>query len=165
MLCPNPDRRRGFTLFELIIVMIIMVIVAAMVVPSVSSASDSSQALAAVRIVSADLEYAQSVAVTYRKKVTVTFDPPNDTYEVKDPDGYVTHPVRKDDFKVDLDSTGGTDLADLVSAEFGTAKAKVVTFDETGMPNESGTIKIKAGDVMYTISVVAAPGRVKVAQP
>jgi prepilin-type N-terminal cleavage/methylation domain-containing protein len=156
------NHRSGFTLIEVIIAVVILSIVAAVTVPSWSTASDTSQALAAVRIVAADLEYAQSVAITYRKSVTVTFDVDDDSYTVKDASGFLTHPFRKDDFEVAMDDMSGTEEAEISAAEFGSPATATLVFDETGTPTAGGTVKIQAGNATHTITVSGATGRVTV---
>ncbi|MFP4356467.1 MAG: GspH/FimT family pseudopilin [Phycisphaerae bacterium] len=154
---------QAFTLVEIIIVVVILSIIAAVSVPSWSTASDSAQSMAALRIVSADLEYAQSIAITYRKEVTVEFDISGDSYTVKDAGGFVTHPINRDDFAVDLNDISGTDKADITAAEFGSPTGVKLVFDETGTPvGAGGSLTIKVGETTSKIHVSTATGRVTV---
>lgn len=156
---PRSDRRRAFTLIELVVVMAILAIVAVMVIPYASDGA-SYEAMAAARRLVADLEYAQSMSITEQSPVTVTFLEGDERYTLTNASGTLKHPIDKDDYVVDFDDGQDFGQVDLYSASFGTQKA--VTFDELGAPSQAGTILLQAGPHLYTIKVAAATGAITI---
>jgi prepilin-type N-terminal cleavage/methylation domain-containing protein len=149
----------GFSLVELIVVIMILAIVAAVVVPLASSGQDAA-ATSAARLVAADLQYAQNLAITFQKPITMTFDTAGNSYTLSDASGPLMHPIRKADYVVDLNTEAGMEKVEIVSASFGGAPA--VTFDELGAPDNSGSVDLQAKDFSYEVSLSAVTGKVTV---
>ena len=158
----DPGKNRptaAFTLIEILVVLVILAIAAAIVVPSLNS-SDL-QATSAARMIAADLQYAQNVAITTQGPVTVTFDPAGNSYWLSNASGALIHPMNKSAYSVDFDSQSGFGQIGIVSASFGGISS--VTFDELGAPDSAGSVTVQAGASGYVISVAAVVGRVTVA--
>ena len=151
--------RGGYTLAEILVVVMILSIAAAMIIPNVISTSDM-QAVGAARIIAADLQYAQSVAVTTQVPVTVQFDPASESYSLRNTSGLLIHPMNKTGYTIRFSSLSGYDRLDMSSASFGGTTS--VTYDEMGSANSSGTVVVQAGAHVYQISVAPATGKVTV---
>lgn len=161
MLASRP-RTYGFTLVEVIVVVLILAICAAVVVPNVVGTSDM-QATSAARMIAADLEYAQSLAITTQDPVTVVFDSSAEQYLLRyanesDP---LVHPITHSDYVTNFASRRGFERLDVVSATFGGGSS--VTFDELGAPDNAGTVVLQAGPHVYQVTVATATGKVTVA--
>lgn len=156
----NPEARisRAFTLVEILMVVIIMAIAAAIVIPY-SSASGTA-ALAAARMITSDLQYAQNVAITTQKPVTATFSTTTSEYSLTSQSEPLIHPITKVAYTVRLSNERGMSGVRIESTTLGAAGA--VTFDEFGSPSEACMILVKAGAVMYRVEVAAATGNIKV---
>jgi len=125
----------------------------------VISTSDM-QAVGAARIIAADLQYAQSVAITTQVPVTVEFDPASESYSLRNASGLLIHPMNKTGYTIRFSSLNGYDRLDMTSASFGGTAS--VTFDEMGSANSSGTVVVQAGAHIYRIAVAPATGKVTV---
>jgi general secretion pathway protein H len=153
------ENLRAFTILELLVVIVILAIAAAVVIPTMSSTQDV-KATSAARIIAADIEYAQSMAITHQEQVTVTFSPVGESYSLSNASGPLVHPMTKDAYTVDFGTKNGFENLDVVSASFGGTAA--VTFDELGAPDNAGNATIQVGAHAYQIAVAAATGRVSV---
>ncbi len=149
----------AFTLVEILVVVIILAIAAAIVVPSMSGTA-SMQATAAARMISADLQYAQNMAITYQELVFVDFTTSGEYYELSNASGPLIHPMTKSDYTVNFATQGNFGRLDVVSADF--AGNPRVTFDEIGAPDNPGSVTVAAGGISYSIAVAPATGRVTV---
>lgn len=153
------SNRCGFTLVELIVVMVIMAIAAAIVIPSMAS-TQGVEATSAARMVAADLEYAQNVAITYQDPVTVTFNSGGESYSLSNTSGPLIHPMTKAAYIVDFSARNEFQRLDVVSATFG--GGPTVTFDELGTPDNPGNVTLQVGPHAYQVTVGAATGKVTV---
>ena len=89
------DISRGFTLVELLIVIAIITIAALTAIPMMSSAA-SVQIRSAANMITADLEYAKSMAISRGQNYSVVFDKDTERYWIEDQDGNkLLHPVKK----------------------------------------------------------------------
>jgi len=147
------------TLVEVIVVMVLLLIAAAMVVPNVSS-TEETRVSSAARMLMADMEYAQNVAITYQSPVTVTFDVAAESYSLSNASGPLTHPTSKDAYTVDLTAIDELRGCEIISANF--AGGGSITFDELGTPDNAGDVIVQAGDYPYRLSVAAATGKLTV---
>jgi len=151
--------RRGVTLVELMVVLVLLSIAAAVIVPQAVQSSDL-EAVSAARVLSADLSYAQDLAITSQVPVTVSFDVAGNSYTLSNESGTLIHPISKEVYETVFSADNGFGHAEVVSATFGSGSS--VTFDELGAPNSAGTVVLQAGVHTYHVSVAAATGRVTV---
>ncbi len=137
-----------------------MAIVAAIVLPTVVGTTGV-QATAGARIIAADLQYAQNVAITHQQSVTITFAPSTDSYSLSNASGPLIHPITKEAYTISFGAGKKFAKLDLVTTNLTNHK---VTFDSLGVPDNSGTVEIKAGSSEYDITISPATGKVTVAQ-
>ena len=149
----------AFTLTEMLVVIVILAIVAAVVLPRMVGSSDM-QARSAARVMMADLEYAQSVAITSQAPITVTFSIAGNSYTVSNASGPLIHPITKKTYVVEMGEVRGMESVSIASASFGGSSS--TTFDALGAPDNSGTVTITAGAHTYTVSVAPVVGRITV---
>lgn len=149
----------AFTLAEMLVVIAILAIVAAVVLPRMVGSSDM-QARSAARVMMADLEYAQSVAITGQAPITVTFSIAGNSYTVSNASGPLIHPITKKTYVIELGEVKGMESVSIASASFGGASS--MTFDALGAPDNSGTVTITAGAHTYSVNVAPVVGRITV---
>lgn len=170
-MCQNKVTRQtgqAFTLVELLVVIVILSVAAAIVVPMASSAN-TMQLRAAVNMVSADLEYAKSMAISRGQMYSVVFDTVAESYQVQDPNGNVIqHPVKKGfTYVVDFRNDNRLAQVNIVSAVFDTGNR--VKFDYLGSPFNSaggnlnnGVVTLRVGNVNRTVRVEPVTGFITV---
>ncbi len=148
----NNNDPRAFSLLELVLIIAIIAIVAAIAVPRYGNSLARYHAEVTARRVVADLGLAQAMARTTTSAVTVTFEVPNNRYELQ---GVVDadHPGQN----ASLTLADPPYYAQLVAAVFG--GDKVVIFDGYGMPDSGGSIDITAGGVTKTIQLDPDTGK------
>ncbi|MDY7009239.1 MAG: GspH/FimT family protein [Planctomycetota bacterium] len=151
--------RTGFTLIELIVALVVLAVAAAIIIPYATGTSGF-QASAAARMIMSDLEYAQNQAITTQTPVSVTFAVSSNSYTVSNASGTLIHPISKQAYVVDFDTSRGFGNVSMSSANFG--GASVVTFDALGAPDNNGTVTVVAGAHTYTVTVAPISGRVTV---
>ena len=169
---------RGYTLVEVLVVVTIMGILGAMVIPSLGQTSVL-RTQAVVRVVVADITYAQSDALAYQEGRAVIFEPDENRYTLAEVKGQVIDPEtdalfdpkRPDDrYVVDLD-----DDDRFAGAHFENVNlngGNVLIFDEIGGPTPAsddgslstgGSLDIVGGaGRRFRINVAAFTGRVTV---
>lgn len=161
-------RIRGFTLVELLIVIAIISIAALTAIPMMSSAA-SMQIRSAANMLTADLEYAKSMAISRAQYFSVIFDASADSYRIEDQYGNVLpHPVKKGfNYVIDFQNDGRLKKVDIVSVDFDTTSK--VTFDYLGSPYNgsstplnNGVVNLQAGGTTTTITVEPVTGYVSI---
>ena len=161
-----PLRRRqgepakGFTLIEVLVVVVILAITGAVVVPLMMGTGDV-EAISAARVISADLQYAQNVAITKQDIVTVAFDTGAESYDLSsNASGTLKHPMTNLDYVVNFSSQESLGRVDVVSADF--AGSASVAFDELGSPDSGGSVTVQVGPHVYRVDVAPVTGAVTV---
>ena len=138
---------QGFTLLELIVTMLILMIVIGLAVPVVGRSSSAVRSRAEVAAFSAVLRQARERAITSRQPQTVVIDPTNRTMSIQalGPDGEVRDTRQ---------------LPERLSVEATPPPALTVRFEPQGT-SSGAEYKVKAGDVLYRVTVDSITGRVK----
>lgn len=154
-----PRSNTGFTLVEIMVVVFIMLIAAGLVVP-LASATSSSSVVSASRMVAADLQYAQSVAISTQTPVTVTFNQNGKSYTLSNQSGSLINPMTKLAYTVNFTTMNGYGRMVFSTVSFGSGST--VTFDTMGAPDNAGTVTLTAGPYVRQIAVEAATGNVNV---
>jgi len=161
-------RIRGFTLVELLIVIAIISIAALTAIPMMSSAAGM-QIRSAANMLTADLEYAKSMAISRAQNFSVVFDVSADSYRIEDQYGNVLpHPVKKGfDYVIDFQNDGRLDKVDIINVDFDSTSE--IKFDYLGSPYNgndnplnSGVIDLQAGGTTTTVTVEPVTGYVSI---
>jgi Tfp pilus assembly protein FimT len=158
-------------LAEILLVVLIIAIAAMIAIPMMGS-MDSVQIRSAANMIAADLEYAKSMAISRQRNYSVVFDLADGCYEVHDPNGIITHPVKKGfDYKVDFSSDSRLDKVIIESVDLvPSSDPPTITFDYLGSPYSgtsnlnSGAVSIKAGDFTMTINVEPVTGFISITE-
>jgi len=150
----------GFTMIEIIIVVVILAIAALAAVPMMSSAA-SLQIRSAANMITADLEYAKSMAISRGQDFSVVFDENTESYRIEDQDGVVIqHPVKKGfDYEINFQNDGRLSKVDITNVSFAGLK---VTFDCLGSPDNGGTVILQADGTTKTITVEPVTGFISI---
>jgi general secretion pathway protein H len=161
-------RRGGFTLVELLIVIAIISIAALTAIPMMSSAA-SMQIRSAANMITADLEYAKSMAISRAQIFSVVFDPSAESYRIEDQYGNVLpHPVKKGfNYVIDFQNDGRLKKVDIISVDFDSTSE--VKFDYLGSPYNgndtplnNGVINLQAGSTTTIITIEPVTGYVSI---
>lgn len=130
--------RTAFTLIEVTIVVLLLAIVVGMIVPMIGNRSDLRLA-AAARKLTADLQYAQAVAISTQVSQYVRFSA--NQYEVMTRVGgsnaltAATHPIDRTNFTVPFNSTTIPEMANVTLDAASIGGATTLVFDPQGMPS------------------------------
>ena len=159
--CDLSGEGDGFTLIEVIIIVVIIAIAALMAVPMMSS-SASVQIRSAANMISADLEYAKSMAISRGQNYSVVFDKNTESYRIEDQDSNVIpHPVKKGfDYMINFQNDSRLDMVDITDANFNSTT--LVKFDCLGSPDNGGTISLQADGMTATIRVEPITGFISI---
>ncbi len=143
--------RRAFTLVEIIVVVVIIAVAAFMAVPMLSSAADV-QLRAAANMIAADVEYAKNLAITYQRSHSVVFNTADHSYEVRNSDGVVSHPLNSSGvLAVSFPNDSRLRKVRITSA---TLTDGAVTFDYVGSPYDGTdtSLPLVSGDDVITLT-------------
>jgi prepilin-type N-terminal cleavage/methylation domain-containing protein len=151
----------GFTLIEIIIVVVILAIAAMAAIPMLSSAG-SIQIRSAANMISADLEYARSMAISRGQDYSIVFDESAESYDIKDQsDAVIPHPVKKGfPYTIDFQNDSRLNKVDITSVDFNSTDR--VTFNCLGSPDNGGTINLNANGITATITVEPVTGYISI---
>ena len=157
----------GFTIIEILVVVVIIGIAAMMVVPMMSSAA-SMQIRSAANMIAADLEYAKSMAISRQKIYAVVFNASAESYQIEDPNGIISHPVKKGfQYVVNFSNDSRLDKVDITNVDFDTTSE--IKFDYLGSHYNgndtdlnSGVITLQAGGTSITITVESVTGFISI---
>lgn len=158
---------KGFTLAEILLIVVILAIAAMMAIPFASSGT-STQLKSAATIISSDLEYAKSMAISRGKRYSVVFNTGAESYQIEDANGVISHPVRKGStYTVNFAADSRLSRVDISSVDFDTTPT--VSFDYLGSPfngNDnplnSGAITLNAGGSTMTVNVEPVTGYITI---
>lgn len=153
-LAPGPSGRgRAFTLVEILCVVVILGIIATVVGVSIGTRDDL-KVQAAARVLSADLQYAQSRAVVRREPHYVTIGASGGDLRLAVRSGgawsTLTHPIDRKEFKMIFGPNGSGGGQDVVLKTEDFAGNAVFGFDETGTPffcDGDGNNRVEASTV------------------
>ncbi len=145
------NRRRGFTVLELVITILIIGILAAASAPKVAGTLHRYRADAAAQRVKADLELARQRAVSSSAALTVQFVPATNSYSIPGLDD-INHPSQA--YAIDLGEQPYN--AGLLSAALGGDSD--VQFDRYGQPDSGGTITVQSGSFQQTVTLDSDTG-------
>jgi prepilin-type N-terminal cleavage/methylation domain-containing protein len=145
--------RRGFSLLELVVVSATITILSAIAIPRYASSIANYRASLVAKRLAADIRLAQTRARALSASQTVVFSVVQNQYQLPQlPD--VDHPGKP--YTV---SFAGPNLsATLVSASFN--GSATLTINGFGIPTAGGTIQIRNGNAVRTLTVSAATGAV-----
>jgi len=151
----------GFTIVELVIIVVVISIAALVAIPMMSSAA-SLQIRSAANMISADLEYARSMAITRGQNYSVIFDKDADSYKIVDPLGAtIQHPVKKGfPYVIDFQNESRLSRVDITIAEFN--GDQTVVFDCLGSPDSGGTVILQADGETKTVTVEPVTGFISI---
>jgi MSHA pilin protein MshC len=152
----------GFTLVEIVIVIVIIGIAALVAIPMMSSAA-SLQIRSAANMISADLEYARSMAISRGQNYSVVFDKDNDSYKIVDPLGAtIQHPVKKGfPYVVDFQNESRLSRVDITIADFN--GTQTVEFDCLGSPvGSGGNVILQADSTTKMVTVEPVTGFISI---
>ena len=158
---------KGFTLAEILLIVVILAIAAMIAVPFASSGT-STQLKSAATIISSDLEYAKSMAISRGKQYSVVFNTGAESYQIEDANGVISHPVRKGStYTVNFAADSRLSRVDISSVDFDTTPT--VSFDYLGSPFNgssnplnSGVITLNAGGSTMTVNVEPVTGYITI---
>lgn len=165
--------RKGFTLAEMILVVVILAIAAMMAIPFAISGSGM-QLRSAANIIAADLEYAKSMAISRGVRYSVIFNDAEESYEIRDANGVIGHPVKKGfPYVINFAADSRLSRVDIDSVDFdsGTTAGDTVKFDYLGSPwnasdtpLNSGVVNLSAGGATMAVNVEPVTGYITITQ-
>jgi len=150
----------AFTLIELMVVVAVLALTSLLVVPHIAN-SATFEVQGAARAVSSDLLYAQSQAIANQATRKVIFNVNSNSYRLTDgSDVTLPAPWLGGSYIVSFGSGSQFGKVAIDSPDFGNQSE--VVFDETGAPQNGGTVDVIAGPHRYRVTVTAFTGRISV---
>jgi sugar lactone lactonase YvrE len=123
----------------------------------------------AATIISSDLEYAKSMAISRGKQYSVVFNTGAESYQIEDANGVISHPVRKGStYTVNFAADSRLSRVDISSVTFD-ASNTTIGFNYLGSPqadgsylNSEGEIVLSAGGSTMTVNVEPVTGYITI---
>ncbi len=144
------QRNRGFTLTELVVVIAVAAILSAFAISRINTTSFNTEGFA--NQLAATIRYAQKIAISQRRNVTVAVAAGSVSLSYPDLGQALRQPPGTDPFTVNVPS--GVSLS-------GSLSGTSFTFNALGKPTPSGAITVSGGDIApITITVEAETGYV-----
>jgi Tfp pilus assembly protein FimT len=133
------------------------------------SSGASMQISSAADMISSDLEYAKSMAISRGQTYSVVFDKTTESYRILNQDGLtIAHPVKKGfNYIIDFRNDSRLDKVDILNVDILPGSNNTITFDYLGSPYSGqgisgplnkGEIVLQAGGITVTISVEPVTG-------
>lgn len=158
--CHSPRIATAFTLIEVIIIMMILGIFATLVIPHAGSATQS-QLPAAMRILEADLAYAQSYNITHQHApCAVVFNPAGDGYRLaplSSPDLPLTHPGDKQPYSMTFGVGRGSMLGTIRIKSHTAGVDNRLGFGSLGQLDQSAAATITLTDGTRDMAITLNP--------
>jgi prepilin-type N-terminal cleavage/methylation domain-containing protein len=148
-------RGRAFSIIELLMVLAIIGTMSAIAIPRYQRALARYRADGAGRRLAADLALARNLARTTSGTQTLTFDVASSSYQLP---GYHGLGAGSRDYGVSL----GEDPYRASIMAVNLSGASQIVFDRFGTPSIGGSIAVKAGDFVSTVSIDAQTGKANV---
>jgi prepilin-type N-terminal cleavage/methylation domain-containing protein len=159
----HDDRRRAFTLVEVLVVVAIIGIASAIVVPRMLEAGTLGVQGAARAVVS-DVMFAQNEAIAHARTRQLEFDVAGNGYSVLDESDNVLTATWIDhtanNYRIDFDENQRFEGVELMAADFGGNDRLV--FDDLGAPSSGGSVDLQYESHTFRVSVAPFTGRVTV---
>jgi len=159
------DRRRAYTLIELLTVLVIAATLAAAAMPALAATLESFQVDGLARQIATDLRYAQMLAVKEGVRHRVSFWTAGQAYAVRRWDGGTwalrQHPVTKTPWRLEIDQHSPYAGLALKEASFG-SDGEYLLWDTYGSPDNGGYVRFTLGSTTRTIHVAPLSGKISV---
>ena len=140
----------GFTLIELVVVIGIATILSALAIARINTASFDTEGFA--NQLAATIRYAQKIAISQRRNVTVAVSTSTVSLTYPDVGQPVRQPPGTDAFTLNVPTAKGVSLGGTLGT---------FTFSALGKPSSSGTLIVSGGEIApITITVEAETGYV-----
>jgi prepilin-type N-terminal cleavage/methylation domain-containing protein len=157
--------RRAYTLVEVLVVVAILGVAGGIIVPSMLT-SGTLSAQAAVRVVVADILFAQNEAVARQSNRTILFDSDQNRYSIQDNAGntifvpWMAGTRGTGNYIIDFNADRRFRGVRIDRVSLGTPSQ--MTFDALGGVSNGGSLDVVSGNVRYRITIAPFTGRVTV---
>jgi prepilin-type N-terminal cleavage/methylation domain-containing protein len=149
------NRRRGFTLYELVVVVLIIGIMAAIATPRYAASLQRYRAESAAARLKADLNMARRQSLILGKAIAVTFVMETHSYSMPQVSSLNN---ASQPYAVSLSENPFRATLDTVSFPGGTGGDSQLVFDHYGNPDSGGSVVVRCGDATKTVSLNANTG-------